>query len=110
MIADWPIWPIHPSTPTWDPFGGPLTTTQIHYPQILSAEELEMLEPLIQRNVTTLPAILRAKLAHPTGAFSDMKTYLLRFSKLPEVCNDRLAGQFEAIVEEVREIARYHAR
>lgn len=109
MLTEWPIWPDSPHTPIWDEFGGVLAATQIHYPQILSAEELEMLEPLIHAGRTTLADILLRKLAHPLGALTDMKRYLLAYSGLPELPNQRLLEKFEAVVEEARAAAHYHA-
>lgn len=95
---DWFAWP------DWHHFGQPILTTKIHEPQIVTAEEWEMMEPLALADDTTIPAILEQKLAQPESRFRDMKTFLLRYSGHPERRNDHMMALFTEEMDEARSV------
>jgi len=100
---DWFNWP------DWHHFGQPILTAEIHEPQIVTAEEWEMLEPLALAGDTTIPAILAQKLAHPEAWSRDMKTFLLRYSGHSERRNDHMMVLFNQAIEEARATLRRSA-
>ncbi len=87
-------------------FGETGTEAYMHGPQILTAEELEMLEPLLSGGSFTLPALLAQKMDHDETATMSMKDYLLRWKNLEEQPNMHVLGLFDIAVNRLRDILK----
>ena len=87
-------------------FGEIGTEVYLHVPQILTAEELEMLEPLLSGGSFSLPALLAQKMEHDETATMSMKDYLLRWKNLEEQPNTHMLGLFDIAVNRLRDILR----
>lgn len=64
-VATWQLLQQHIPTPEHIQCGYEFLTTQVHHAQILTAEELEMLEPLLHNGELSLPDVLNAKTGNP---------------------------------------------
>ncbi|HZU70931.1 MAG TPA: hypothetical protein VFA09_26885 [Ktedonobacteraceae bacterium] len=82
------------------------TEAYVHAPQILTAEELEMLEPLLSGGSFSLPALLAQKMEHDETATMSMKDYLLRWKNLEEQPNMHVLGLFDIAVNRLRDILK----
>jgi hypothetical protein len=96
------------TAPDWYQFGGPLFTTYVHEPQILTAEELEMLEPLLCNGGQSLPDLLYDKVSQPQTAAMDMKTFLLTVRRVQEQPNEYMLALYKAVTERIRETLQKH--
>jgi hypothetical protein len=97
------------ATPSdWYQFGGPLFTTYVHEPQILTAEELEMLEPLLCDGGLSLPDLLYDKVSHPETATMEMKTFLLTARRVQERPNEHMLALYTTVTEHIRETLQRH--
>lgn len=94
--------------PDWYRFGGPLFTTCVHEPQILTVEELEMLEPFLGSGSQSLPDLLHEKVSHPETATMDMKTFLLTVRRLQERPNEHMLALYNTVTERIRETLQEH--
>ncbi len=94
--------------PDWYQFGGPLFTTYVHEPQILTAEELEMLEPLLRAGSQSLPDLLHDKVSHPEIATTDMKTFFLTIRRVQERPNEHMLALYNTVTERIRETLQEH--
>ena len=100
---DWFAWP------DWHHFGQPILTAEIHEPQIITAEEWAMLEPLALHSDTSIPTMLAQKLAHPEARFRDMKTFLLQYSGHQELRNEHMMELFNEAMNEAHAALRRNA-
>lgn len=107
-VATWQPLKAVATTPDWYRFGGPLFTTYVHEPQILTAEELEMLEPLLCRGEQSLPSLLSDKVSHPETAVMDMKTFLLAVRRIQERPNEHMLALYTTVTMRMREMLKEH--
>src|SRR6266487_877683 len=98
------------TAPDWYQFGGPLFTTYVHEPQILTAEELEMLEPFLCSGGLSLPNLLYEKVSHTETAAMDMKTFLLAVRRVQEQPNEHMLALYNMVTERIRETLQEHLR
>jgi hypothetical protein len=75
-------------------FGRGFHSTPVYNPQILTSEELEMLEPFLYKGELSLPDLLQGKLNNRSTEFFSMKTYLLSYLQLREQINDYMHALF----------------
>jgi len=87
-------------------FGDAGTVAHFHAPQILTAEELEMLEPLLSAGSFSLPVLLTQKMSHEETATMSMKDYLLRWLNLEEQQNAHMLALFDVAVNSLRDILK----
>jgi hypothetical protein len=87
-------------------FGETGTEAYVHAPQILTAEELEMLEPLLSGGSFSLPSLLAQKMDYDETATISMKDYLLRSKNLEEHPNTYMLGLFDIAVNCLRDILK----
>ncbi len=98
-VATWkPLWEV--ALPRgWYRCGGEVLMTQVYEPQILVAEELEMLEPRLHEDELRLPALLQRKLSNSTTAGISMKNYLLNYLQVKERPNDHMLVLFKTATD-----------
>ena len=88
---------------TWEPLWGAfevddwlalgdagVLATQIHRPQIITVEEIEMLEPLLNPHTYTLAQLLGLKLSNPQTAVTSLKNLILSFLSLDPPANQNM--------------------
>jgi hypothetical protein len=80
-------------------FGSNVLTATVYEPQILTAEDLEMLEPLIISGDIRLAQVLLHKLQHPEGITMSMKDYLFIHLHLSEIPNEYMRTRFLELAE-----------
>lgn len=107
-VATWELLKAAATAPGWYQFGGPLFTTYVHEPQILTAEELEMLEPLLRDGGQSLPDLLYDKVSRPETAAMDMKTFLLTVRRVQERPNEHMLALYTTVTERIRETLQEH--
>ncbi len=107
-VATWEPLKAEAIAPDWYQFGGPLFTMYVHEPQILTAEELEMLEPLLCNEGQSLPDLLYDKVSHPETAAMDMKTFLLTVRRVQERPNEHMLALYNTVTERIRETLQEH--
>lgn len=107
-VATWEPLKAAATAPDWYQFGGPLFTTYVHEPQILTAEELEMLEPLLCNGGQSLPDLLFDKVSHPETAAIDMKTFLLTVRRVQERPNEHMLALYNTVTERIGETLQEH--
>jgi hypothetical protein len=95
-------------TPGKHPFGDPDTQVYVHPPQILTAEELEMLEPLLLTDSLLLPALLAEKMSNEETAMISMKNYLLRWKRVAEQPNQHMLRLYENATSRLGDILKDH--
>ena len=77
------------------------TRIMISEPQLLTAEECEMLEPLLHAGEYSLPALLQQKLNRPETASMSLKNFLLTALQVQERPNEYLRGLFTTVTDEL---------
>lgn len=87
-------------------FGETGTKVYVHAPQILTAEELEMLEQLLSGDFFSLPALLAQKMDRDETATMSMKDYLLRWKNVEELPNTHMLGLFDIAANRFRHILK----
>ena len=95
--------PPYPQPYEWYPFGASIVTTKVHQPQILTIEELEMLEPLLRGGKYSLPDLLHEKLRTPRTANISMKNFLLRYLNIEDQPNESMMALFNTVTAKIRE-------
>jgi hypothetical protein len=90
------------------PFGDSETYVYVHAPQILAAEELEMLEPLLQTGSLLLPNLLTEKMGNEETATISMKDYLLRWKRVNEQPNQQMMSLYDKATDRLRDILSDH--
>lgn len=103
-VATWQPLQEHIPNPELIQCGYELFTTQIHHTQILTAEELEMLEPLLHAGQQSLPNLLRAKTDNQYWAVQSMKNFMLRGLKIEEQPNAYMLDRYNGITAHMRQI------
>lgn len=89
-------------------FGRGFLTTRVYNPQILTSEELEMLEPSLHKGELILSDLLQQKLSNSSTEFFSMKTFLLSFLRLQEQRNDSMHALFTQLTEHIRDVLGSH--
>ena len=89
-------------------FGREFLTTQVYNPQILTSEELEMLEPFLYKGELKLSDLLQLKLNNSSTEFFSMKTFLLSYLQLQEQHNDSMHVLFTHLTEQIRDVLGTH--
>lgn len=79
----------------WYRFGETDAQTYVHAPQILTAEELEILEPLLRAKSFSLPDLLAQKMERKETATMSMKSYLLDWRQMEQQPNEYMLNLFE---------------
>lgn len=85
-------------------FGNTGSKVSVHAPQILTAEELEILEPLICNGSFSLPDLLAQKMSSGATASMCMKNYLFPEKQVTEQSNQHMLELYEVAVHRLREI------
>jgi len=93
-------------TPGQYPFGDSGTQVFVHPPQILTAEELEMLEPLLLTGSLLLPALLAEKMSSEETATISMKDYPLRRKRVKEQPNQSMMHLYDDATGRLYDILR----
>jgi hypothetical protein len=88
---------------SWYTCGSELLTAEVHPPQILSAEEFEMLEPQLHKGQYSLASLLLRKLGDADRAAISMKDFLLLYEGFQEEANEHLRLLFDTAREHVIE-------
>lgn len=78
-------------------------TAEVHHAQILTAEELEMLEPLLHTGQHSLPDLLKAKTDHLFWVVQSMKNFMLRGLKVAEQSNAYMLDRYNEITARMRQ-------
>ena len=89
-------------------FGREFLTTHVYNPQILTSEELEMLEPFLHKGELILCDLLQHKLSNRSTEFFSMKTFLLSYLQLQEQRNDYMHVLFTKLSEQIRPVLDTH--
>jgi|GEM_PF-1552360 len=77
-------------------------TVTVHVPQIITAEEFEMLEPALRDGSLSLPGLLQQKMNDSQARFLSMKNYLLGIRRIPERANQHMRILFDVAMDAVR--------
>ncbi|WP_220211760.1 hypothetical protein [Reticulibacter mediterranei] len=85
-------------------FGDAGSEVYVHVPQILTAEELEILEPLIHSGSFSLPTLLAQKTRSDITASMSMMHYLFLWNHITEQSNQHMLELYEVAVHRLREI------
>jgi DNA-binding protein HU-beta len=91
-------------------FGGTLLQTQVHEPQIITAEEFEMLEPLLSSGQLSLPDLLQRKLATPDISTKSMKDFLLTSLQIEEQANEPMLALYQAFMKQMLIVLEKYTR
>ncbi len=97
------IKPPYPKLYDWYPFGRGILSTQVHQPQILTMEELEMLEPLLRSGKYSFPDLFNSKLRNSVTANMSMKNFLLMFLNVEELENRSMTTLYKTVTDKMRE-------
>jgi hypothetical protein len=89
-------------------FGTRIAATEVHALQVLSDEEIEMLEPFLADGTYTLSALLREKASAPDSNFAPMKTFLLNFLKVTERPNQHMEALWNMFTAAIRQVLGTH--
>ncbi len=95
--------PPYPEPYEWYQFGASLLTVKVHQPQILTIEELEMLEPLLRGGKYSLPDLLQEKLRTSESANISMKNFLLQSLNLEDQQNENMLALYDTVTAKIRE-------
>jgi hypothetical protein len=83
---------------------------EIHPPQIITDEELEMLEPHIAARGLSLSKLLRRKTASLASRWISMKNFLFLFERLPDLENPAMHELYSTATERGKAILRSELR
>lgn len=103
-VATWQPLQEHIPTPELIQCGYEFLTAEVHHAQILTAEELEMLEPLLDSGQQSLPDLLRAKTGNQFWVIQSMKNFMLRGLKIEEQSNTYMQTRYNEITAHMRQI------
>ncbi len=103
-MATWQPLQEHIPTPELIQCGYELLTAEVHHAQILTAEELEMLEPLLHSGQYSLPNLLKAKTGDEFWMVQSMKNFLLRGLKVEEQSNEYMLTRYNEITARMRQV------
>ena len=78
-------------------------TAQVHHAQILTAEELEMLEPLLHNGQQSLFDLLKAKTDDQFWVVQSMKNFMLRALEIQEQSNEFMRNRYDEIAKHMRQ-------
>jgi hypothetical protein len=85
-------------------FGTKLAAAEVHSPQVLSDEEIEMLEPFLVDGTLNLPELFRKKLSASDSKVAPMKTFLLNFLGVTERTNKHMEPLWKAFTEAIKKV------
>lgn len=103
-MATWQPLQEHMPTPELIQCGYEFLTAEVHRAQILTAEELEMLEPLLYSGQYLLPNLLKAKTGDQIWVVQSMKNFLLRGLKIEEQSNEYMLTRYNEITVRLRQV------
>jgi hypothetical protein len=103
-MATWQPLQGHIPTPELIQCGSEFLTAEVHHAQILTAEELEMLEPLLHAGQYSLPNLLKTKTGDEFWMVQSMKNFLLRSLKIEEQSNEYLLTRYNEITARMRQV------
>ena len=84
--------------------GSEFLTAEVHHAQILTAEELEMLEPLLHAGQYSLSDLLKAKMGDELWRVQSMKNFLLRGLTIDEQPNAYMLARYNEITTRMRQV------
>jgi len=103
-VATWQPLQEHMPTPELIQCGYGFLTAEVHHAQILTAEELEMLEPLLHVGQLSLPDVLKAKTGDQFWVVQSIKNYLLKGLEIEEQSNAYMLSRYNEITAQMRQI------
>jgi hypothetical protein len=89
--------------PGWYARESELLTAKVYPPQLLTAEELEMLELLLHDGEQSLPVLFHRKLEAMDTTVMSMKTFILTVLQLKDRSNDHILALYNKVTPRMRE-------
>ncbi len=81
-------------------------SVEIHHPQIVTDEELEILEPHINASSQSLSGLLSRKTSSLASRWISMKNFMFLFERVQERDNSAMLGLYTTATERAKEILR----
>jgi len=103
-MATWKLLQEHIPIPELIQCGSEFLTAEVHHAQILTAEELEMLEPFLHSGQYSLPNLLKAKTGDEFWMVQSMKNFLLKGLKIEEQSNEYMLTRYNEITVRMRQV------
>jgi len=102
-VATWQVLQSHIPNPELIQCGYELLTAQVYHAQILTAEELEMLEPLLHSGQQSLTQLLQTKISDQFWVVQSMKNFMLRALEIQEQSNEFMQDRYDEVAKHMRQ-------